>query len=114
MARAHVTTAGESERRQSFPNSESEVLPNEHESQLPGRVIALLRIKLESRGKVDTLSKKLAFEKLLINKQSFLMEQLLTDNERLLDQLQALQEEYNSPEYRGETNLDKNEKANVN
>ena len=51
------------------------------------KVLAMLKIKIAQRNKTEILEKKLAFEKFVLNRQNHLMEQLLTDNENLMDQI---------------------------
>ena len=58
---------------------------------LRARLLATLRIKLTQQGQTERLQKKLAFEKLITNRQHSMMEQLLTDNENLMDQIQGMQ-----------------------
>ena len=49
------------------------------------KVLAMLRIKIAQRNKTEVLEKKVAFEKFVLNRQNYCIEQLLTDNENLMD-----------------------------
>ena len=79
-------------RKDSFPRScDEDTHPHRSPDGLRGKVVAMLHLQVASQARMAQLQKRAAFDRLLLNRQSYFMEHLLADNESLLDQVQTLQ-----------------------